>query len=134
MPTWQLHLRVSAPVPITSRDQLSRELEALNELQRGDPVLVHLEGPVGILSIGVGGPTTVLSHSPISGDPPYHVTRGGAAPGGVVEYNTTPHPRNEGDYTEFGSEQAVDWSVGKQAALDYFDTGRLSSVVAWEEV
>ena len=134
MGDWVLHVRVGPQIAIEDSVHLASTLDRLHLEQRDDPILVHLEGPEGILTIGVGPAMTILTHTLTSGNPPYFSSLGTQTEGPDLVFDASPHPKMEGDYTEFDIKHAVPWKRAKQAMLDYFATSRLGPAIEWVEV
>jgi hypothetical protein len=120
------------PFDVLTADELHERLDALHAAEAGEvaPAMATLELASGdALTIGLGRDETVLSFTPASGDPPYFASRGGGAADEPVLVFFV-----EGHWTEFSRRNAVSWAAGRQAMLDFMETGDLSNVIAWEEV
>jgi Immunity protein Imm1 len=116
---------------VDSVDELDTLLARLTrEAELTDPFVVELvAGEHGTLAMGVGRPETVLSHTPASGDPPYHASRGDPSAEGFIDFYF------QGSYSEYPREQAVPVEVGREAMRRYFDRpDRLPDNVEWQEV
>lgn len=92
------------------------------------PQLVIVENEGGALSIGIGGPVSTLNHVLPTSDPPYMVSLGDPDADGVVDFFYCGH------HTQMHSRNTIQNELARAVALEYAESGKLSSRVIWEEV
>ena len=113
----------------------SQLLTLLDELDRSQPPDAHdmadilPDGSETTLTIGLGRDETVLSLTPVSGDPPYFASKGDSAAQGFVVFFYG------GSYSEFPRSYAIPNSVGREVAASFVaNGGQRPTEINWEEV
>lgn len=106
--------------------RLLGRIEKISDPSR--PPLVMVGNEHGVLTIGVGGPASPLSHVPPSLDPPYLVSVGNENADGVIDFFLAGH------HTQFLNRNTIPNELAKAVLLEYADTGILSARVTWEHV
>ena len=125
MTDWEVAYREGITEKIQDRAALEALLDQFQARREAMPFLVDLAGPHGSLTFGVGRADTIVTHTPLQSNPPFHVSRGDGPTGGVVHYYYF------GSWTEFGSENVVTWERARKVLLHFYETGKLSSLIEW---
>jgi hypothetical protein len=119
-------------VAVVSTEHLDHVLDQVNEFARstGLPQAVDLERPTGegILSVVIGAPVSLCTHTPADHNPPYLIS---------VGENDNDEPfvfYVDGDhYTECALRNTIDPELAREGARHFLLTGRLDSRISWEE-
>ncbi|WP_437815117.1 Imm1 family immunity protein [Sorangium sp. So ce1078] len=109
---------------------VERILDELHEnFVSEDPQLVTVESNEtgDSLAIGLGRDRSVLNYVSSSKDPPYFTSTG------ELEVDEPIAFRFGGEWSEFPMRNSVPSSVARQAMMHLCITGRLSSVIQWEQ-
>ncbi len=107
------------------------ELDSLLDRLHGDdqPVMAVVESPTNgdSLAIGLGRDVSVLNFVPGSGDPPYFTSLGTDMRDEPVQFNFM------GEQSEFPMRNAIPLDAARNAVREFFESGRRSSSIEWEE-
>lgn len=109
-------------------------LDLLDEIEgqaADSPDLVDIlpDGAKVSLTIGLGRGETVLSLTPVDGNPPFYASRGDSAAEGTIDFLYFGAP------TEFPRWQVIPTSVGKEIAAAFVTSSdRRSTRIDWAEV
>lgn len=117
-------------VPVEGTAALDCVLDNLTAATpREEPIIVDLIHPVGgVLSMGIGLETSVLSHVPASNHPPYHASVGDLQAVGTVVFYYGGH------WSEFPRRHCIPLTDARQVMREFLATGELPSWLDWEEV
>jgi Immunity protein Imm1 len=117
---------------IENESQLLTLLDELDQSQLPEsPDMADIlpDGSETTLTIGLGRDETVLSLTPVSGDPPHFAGKGDPAAQGFVVFFYG------GSYSEFPRSYAIPKSIGRQVAAAFVASGgQRPTAIHWEEV
>jgi hypothetical protein len=125
---WQASWREGDPERLRTLEDLDALLDRLHA--EGKPILVEVQGPgsSGALTIGVGRPLGVLSHTPASGDPPYRVSLGDPCAQGGTDFFMAGH------HSEMENRWLIPMDLAREGLRQFCRTGELSDRIVWDEV
>jgi len=127
---WNVQWAEDGEKQVSSLSELDALLDYLHAKYHGDRgVIVTVEAPDkgGSLAIGVGRDMSVLNYVPGSGDPPYLSSIGDLTGEGAIVFQFM------GQWSEFPIRHAISLDSAREAVKHFFETGRLSDEIRWEE-
>jgi len=127
---WKVQWAKRCERKVTSLTELDALLDDLHTKHQGDrAVLVTVESPESgdSLAIGVGRDLSVLNYVPGTGDPPYFTSLGNESAKGTIVFHFM------GQWSEFSMRNAIPFDQARKAVRFFFETGKLSDKVKWEE-
>jgi hypothetical protein len=119
-----------APADIRSCEQLDRWLDKLSAATKPEhPSIVDVCVHGYEVGIGIGLPQSFVHVERDTGEGPYMITVGDTAADGVVAFYL------HGDHhTEIACRHLIPTEQAREIVREFFDTGRRSASVEWEEV
>jgi hypothetical protein len=124
--SWTLEVEVDLREPILSGDHLRQRLLQLHEQAKSEPLFAVLNAPDrSTLAIGLGRLVSVLSYTAPGGWPAKHV-KGDTQEDSLLSYKFLGH------FTEVPSLYSIPLALAVDAAVAFFETGRLNETLSWE--
>jgi hypothetical protein len=124
---WSLQTEEGHVEHVATAGLLRERLLQLHDQAKHDPLFAVLNSPDGSsLAIGLGREWSVLSYTATGGWPARHV-HGNDINEGLLNYKFFGH------FSEMPARYAVVFSDALDAAVSFFESGRLSEKLQWED-